>query len=587
MADVLPALSAAREAVREARAGRRDDDAEARRMQETLRWRTGVERAVADLSAALLESVPVEDISYRVLEHARRLTGSAFGYVGYIDPETGYLVSSTLTRDIWDACQVVGKDVVFQEFGGLWGWVLDHRTPLLTNAPEDDARSTGIPEGHLPIHRFLSAPALIDGELVGQIALANPDRDYTAEDLALVQRLASLYALAVQRRQMESRMADALRALGESEARFRSLFEAMTEGFALHEIVFDASGAPVDYVILDVNPAFERHTGLNAEAVVGRNASEVYETPTPPYLDVYAEVVATGEPVGFEIYYAPMQRYFRISAFSPGGSEFATVFADITKRRLAQQVLNERTEALARSNAELESFAYIASHDLREPLRKVQAFGDRLQTRYADVLDDRGVDYLGRMQGAARRMEALIDDLLTYSRVTTKAEPFETVDLNAVVAEAIADLEVRIEETGGQVEVGPLPAVDADRVQMRRLMQNLIGNALKFHKPAVAPVVAVTGEVVEVDAPPGDAPSGPVARITVADNGIGFDLKYADRIFAPFQRLHGRSTYEGTGMGLAICRKIATRHGGDVEVESRPGQGARFTVTLPVEQPEG
>ncbi len=587
MADVLPALSAAREAVREARAGRRDDDAEARRMQETLRWRTGVERAVADLSAALLESVPVEDISYRVLEHARRLTGSAFGYVGYIDPETGYLVSSTLTRDIWDACQVVGKDVVFQEFGGLWGWVLDHRTPLLTNAPEDDARSTGIPEGHLPIHRFLSAPALIDGELVGQIALANPDRDYTAEDLALVQRLASLYALAVQRRQMESRMADALRALGESEARFRSLFEAMTEGFALHEIVFDASGAPVDYVILDVNPAFERHTGLNAEAVVGRNASEVYETPTPPYLDVYAEVVATGDPVGFEIYHAPLQRYFRISAFSPGGSEFATVFADITKRRLAQQVLNERTEALARSNAELESFAYIASHDLREPLRKVQAFGDRLQTRYADVLDDRGVDYLGRMQGAARRMEALIDDLLTYSRVTTKAEPFETVDLNAVVAEAIADLEVRIEETGGQVEVGPLPAVDADRVQMRRLMQNLIGNALKFHKPAVAPVVAVTGEVVEVDAPPGDAPSGPVARITVADNGIGFDLKYADRIFAPFQRLHGRSTYEGTGMGLAICRKIATRHGGGIEVESRPGQGARFTVTLPVEQPEG
>ncbi len=550
--------------------------------QSGLRWRSEVERAVADLSAALIASEPVEDISYRVLEHARRLTGSAFGYVGYIDPETGHLVSSTMTRDIWDACEVAGKSVVFEEFGGLWGWVLDHHQPLLTNTPAADPRSSGIPEGHLPIRRFLSAPALIGGELVGQIALANPDRDYTDDDLALIQRLASLYALAVQRRQMESQMAAALEALGESDARFRSLFEAMTEGFALHKLIYDAAGAPIDYVILDVNPAYEQHTGLDADRVVGRKASEVYDTEEPPYLEEYARVAETGEAIGFEVYFASMERYFRISAFSPGDAEFATVFENITARRLAQEALTEKTAALARSNAELESFAYIASHDLREPLRKVQAFGDRLQNRYADVLDDRGLDYLGRMRGASQRMEALIDDLLVYSRVTTKAKPFETVDLNAVVADAVADLEMRIEETGGRVEVGPLPTLDADRVQIRRLMQNLIGNALKFHKPNVAPVVTVTGAIVE-----GETPIQRRARITVADNGIGLDLKYKERIFAPFQRLHGRSAYEGTGMGLAICRKIVTRHGGGISVASEPGAGARFAVTLPLDQEEG
>jgi signal transduction histidine kinase len=568
-------------AVRRAQTDRQHSE-ENRRIEQGLQWRSEVERAVADLSAALLESVPVDEISYRVLDHARRLTGSAFGYVGYIDAE-GRLVCPTMTRDIWDVCQVPDKDIIFDAFGGLWGWVLDHHESLMTNAPLEDPRSSGAPEGHLPIRRFLSAPALIGGELVGQIALANPTREYTDADLELVERLASLYALAIQRRKMESKMADALAALGESEQRFRSLFEAMTEGFALHEIVDGPSGAPIDYVIVDANPAYERHTGLVVDAVIGRRASEVYETGEPPYLETYAAVAETGEPVEFEVYHAPLDRYFRISAFSPADSQFATVFEDITERRLAEQALAEQKEALARSNAELESFAYIASHDLREPLRKVQAFGDRLQSRYEEALDDRGVDYLRRMQDAAHRMEALIDDLLTYSRVTTKAEPFETIDLNTVVEEAVADLEMRIEETAGRVEVGSLPVVDADRVQVRRLMQNLIGNALKFHKPETSPVVNVTGNVIDN----GEGVPGRMAVITVRDNGIGFDLKYKDRIFKPFQRLHGRSTYEGTGMGLAICRKIAARHGGDVEVESEPGQGSCFTVTLPLEQEGG
>lgn len=155
------------------------------------------------MARALIKPASVEEISYILLEHAKRITGSAFGYVGYIDPDTGYLVSSTMTRDIWEDCQVPDKDFIFKEFSGLWGWVLENRRPLLTNSPADDPRSSGVPEGHLPIRRFLSVPAMVGEELVGQVSLANPGRDYAARDLELVEHLASLYALAVQRRWRE------------------------------------------------------------------------------------------------------------------------------------------------------------------------------------------------------------------------------------------------------------------------------------------------------------------------------------------------------------------------------------------------
>jgi PAS domain S-box-containing protein len=232
-------------------------------------------------------------------------------------------------------------------------------------------------------------------------------------------------------------------------------------------------------------------------------------------------------------------------------------------------------DALRRSNSELEMFASVASHDLQEPLRKIQAFGDRLQTKFAATLGEQGREYLERMLAAAGRMRTLIDDLLTYSRVTTKAQPFAPVDLARVAREVVSDLEGRVQQTGGRVELGELPTVEADPLQMRQLLQNLAGNALKFHRPAEPPVVRVWGEVT-------DGPPGPHCRLYVKDNGIGFDEVYLDRIFQLFQRLHGRHEYEGTGMGLAICRKIAERHGGSITAHSAPGQGATFVVTLPL-----
>jgi signal transduction histidine kinase len=252
---------------------------------------------------------------------------------------------------------------------------------------------------------------------------------------------------------------------------------------------------------------------------------------------------------------------------------------EMAHRQRASEEIELMNVRLRISNRELQDFASVASHDLQEPLRKVQAFGDRLKTRSAAELGPEGLDYIDRMLSASARMKTLINDLLTFARVTSRAQPFTPVDLQAVAEQVISDLETRIEQTSATVNIGPLPTIDADVTQMRQILQNLIGNALKFSKPAQAPVVDVHAQVL------GQGERA-VVNLTVRDNGIGFDEKYSDRIFTVFQRLHGRQEYEGTGIGLAVCRKIAERHGGSIVASSKPGEGATFTVTLPVHPPD-
>lgn len=247
--------------------------------------------------------------------------------------------------------------------------------------------------------------------------------------------------------------------------------------------------------------------------------------------------------------------------------------------------LADANTELERSNRELQDFAYVASHDLQEPLRKIQAFGDRLKTKHSAELNPEAADYLDRMQRAARRMHNLINDLLTFSRVTTKAQPFVKTNLDIVAKEVIDDLEVRLQQSDGRVELSDLPTIEADPLQMRQLLQNLIANALKFHRDGVPPIIRIQGKPSR-DGQIGSNGDRNTQRyeITVSDNGIGFDEKYLDRIFTPFQRLHGRGEYEGTGIGLAVCRKIVERHGGTLTAKSRPGEGSTFIVNLPAKQ---
>ena len=251
--------------------------------------------------------------------------------------------------------------------------------------------------------------------------------------------------------------------------------------------------------------------------------------------------------------------------------------------------LQHMNAELARSNHELDQFASVASHDLQEPLRKIQAFGDRLMTKCHDSLDDQGRDYLQRMQAAAGRMQTLIRDILSFSRLAAKAKPFEPVNLNALIQEILSDLEARISQTRAFIEVGTLPTIEGDATQLGQLFQNLLVNALKFCKNGEFPMVTISADCLkEGTAHTSHVTNGqPKWRISVKDNGIGFEEEYAERIFGIFQRLHGRHEYEGTGIGLAICRKVAEHHGGTITAHSTPGQGATFLVTLPGKQGEG
>ena len=243
------------------------------------------------------------------------------------------------------------------------------------------------------------------------------------------------------------------------------------------------------------------------------------------------------------------------------------------ERLFAMNKLNNYAKELERSNAELTNFASIASHDLVEPLRKINAFGERLKRRLAHA-DDESVHDINRMQDGTVRMQGLIDDLLNYAKVTTKAQPFETVNINQIIDEALYCLEGSIYESKGVVEIEALPMVEADPIQIRQLFQNLIGNSLKYCEKGVAPVVHIFSQ---------PAPDDKI-NIFIKDNGIGFEEEYADKIFGLFRRLHGKGEYSGTGMGLAICRKIVERHGGTLRAESVLGEGSTFIVTLPKKQ---
>ncbi|WP_375769642.1 ATP-binding protein [Archangium gephyra] len=315
--------------------------------------------------------------------------------------------------------------------------------------------------------------------------------------------------------------------------------------------------------------------GLTPAEVVGKSFYHFTPPEDVEMVRSYARrVLATGEPVAYE--HRPTRpigpEWYGVQMGPIRSGEqvigFTVSLRDITEQKKTQLRLEQ-------SNRELESFASVASHDLQEPLRKIQTFSERLRVAYAGVLGPEGRDHLERLNNAAARMRKLIDDLLSYSRISSKAQTFLLVNLTDTARGVLGDLETAIERSGASVTIGELPAIEASPMQMRQLLQNLLSNALKFSRDGVAPVISLQATVhLETR----------LCELRVEDNGIGFDEKYLDRIFDVFQRLHGRGKYEGTGIGLAICRKIAERHGGSIRAQSTPGQGSTFIVTLPLRQ---
>jgi PAS domain S-box-containing protein len=365
-----------------------------------------------------------------------------------------------------------------------------------------------------------------------------------------------------------------------------------------HELILNSAGDGICGFDINgkatfVNPAAAQMTGWEVKELLGRTEQEIFGSnavtvgPEPEGKKSKDQAFRRRDGSVFlaELNKAPLLENGRAMGA-------VLMFKDITERRKAEEDLAQKADELARSNAELEQFAFVASHDLQEPLRKIQAFGDRLKTKCEKIELGEARDYLERMQNAAARMQTLINDLLAFSRVIRSSQPFVPVDLSAITKEVLSDLEVRIEKTGAQVDVGQLPKIDADPTQIRQLMQNLLSNALKFQPPDAQPVVKISSKTISVESwnQPSNGENGdPSAKnsmceISVEDNGIGFDEKHLEKIFAVFQRLHGRTEYEGTGVGLAVCRRIADGHNGSITARSQVGKGSTFIVTLPFHQ---
>ena len=288
-----------------------------------------------------------------------------------------------------------------------------------------------------------------------------------------------------------------------------------------------------------------------------------------PFIQTLNEVQFNGKRKNLEIHLD--NQVFVFSIVSIPAMNYCNIYGqDITERKKAESKIEQYAKALERSNNALQEFASIASHDLQEPPRKIITFGNQLK-HIPGNSDKRSEDYLNRMQQTAARMQTLILDLLRYSQVHTEAKPPRQINLRNIVDEVIEILEKRISETRGTIIIDSLPALHAQDFQMRELFQNLIGNALKYHREGVYPVIKIKSCQME----------NQHWKITVEDNGIGFDEKHKNKIFSPFHRLHGRSAYEGTGMGLAICKKIVDRHRGTITAQSTPEKGSTFIIILP------
>jgi len=308
--------------------------------------------------------------------------------------------------------------------------------------------------------------------------------------------------------------------------------------------------------------------------VLGKKVTEVIpgtKESYPELFEIYGRVALTGVPEKFEIDFKPLEAWFSISVYSTEREYFAAVFDNITERKRAEDALKKRTEELARSNAELEQFIYIASHYLQEPLRTVSNFSQLLAKRYKGELDAKADPFIGFIVDGTTRMQQMIDDLLEYSRVSTRTKPFESTDCETVLDQALANVKEAVEESGALVTHDPLPTVMADASQLVQLFQNLLSNAIKFRKEKTSITVSAVQRRNEW-------------LFSVKDNGIGIAPEFMEHIFKMFEHEHASTEYPGTGVGLAICKKIVERHGGRIWVESEQGKGSTFYFTIPAKR---
>ena len=375
--------------------------------------------------------------------------------------------------------------------------------------------------------------------------------------------------------------------LERSSQRLSTVINTTQAGFFMGSPVLDAAGVIVDFRFTLVNQILASFAGEEAQNLVGQLGSRSFAGyRSNGLLERFRGVYLSGEQQQFDFHYkgarADVWVHIMINRI---GEEILGAFTDITHIKKLQLQLEQNIEELKRSNAYLGEFAHAASHDLKEPIRKISTFADRLQGSLQDRMTEAEAGVFNRMQMAAQRMHLLVEDLLTYSQMSEAPLQKEAVDLNKKLQLVLSDLELQFEEKGATIQAEPLPVVMGYRRQLQQLLQNLVSNALKYSKKDTAPRIVIRAKQLsgsEVHRQlPGAVADKVYHLIEVQDNGIGFEQQYADRIFSMFQRLHGRSEYEGTGIGLSIARKVVENHGGYIRATSTPGEGATFSFLLP------
>ncbi len=555
---------------------------------ERLQWEMTMQSALAGLYEPLVaRDSSIADVAAIVLEQAKSLTDSEHGYVSEIDPDTRDMTSHTLTFMMGESCRVAEKEGAVFPCGAdglyakLWGHSLNTRQGFFTNAPRSHPSTGGIPEGHIPIRRFLSAPVTLGAQLVGQIALANPGRDYTERDLHAIERLAEFYALAIQRKRSEE-------ALRKSEENFRQLAENIEEVFW--------STLPGDpRRIAYLSPVFESVWGISREEVYTnplRWRESVHPEDRDRVVALYTDFVEN--PGEYNIEYRlerpdgsvrwVWDRAFAIYDDDGGIYRIAGLAQDITQR-VADQ------EKQAQLMEEIRHFAYIVSHDLRAPLTNLGGFCEELD--YAmellrPVVEDalpslpeerrREVEIALRedfpeavtfIKSSTGRMHGLIDAILKLSRLGRSELTIERIDMNALIRETLGMMAHQINQGGVTVHVDDLPDAHADRIAMEQITANLISNAIQYLDSDRPGRLEITG-----------AGFSDETVIRVADNGIGIPEEHIGRIFEIFHRV-GQTDAPGEGMGLSYVRTLVRRHGGRIWCESQPGVGSTFTFTIP------
>jgi len=472
----------------------------------------------------------------------------------------------------------------------------------------------GMPHGHLPVRSYLAVPVISrSGEVLGGLFFGHPDTGiFTESAERIVVGIAAQAAIAIDNSRLyskaEKEIAERKRAeeeihqlnqtleqrvtertaqleatnvdLVRSRAELKSLFESIDEGYCIIEMLFDDQDLPVDYRFLIINPAFEKQTGL--VGAQGRRMLELAPGHETYWFETYGRIALTGEPARFQNYAEQLKRWFDVYAFrygDPENRQVAILFSDITERKNSEDQINRlnlnlqlHATKLEAANKELEAFSYSVSHDLRAPLRHIDGFAGLLLRTDSHLLSQRGRGYVNQITDSAKQMGMLVDDLLVFSRMARSEMNFGAVDLQQMAADTVQSLQrEEAKDRAINWKVEGLPIVHGDRPMLRQVFVNLLSNAVKYSRPRNPAEIEVgcyhdtSDELV----------------IFVRDNGVGFEMEYAHKLFGVFQRLHRAEDFEGTGIGLANVRRIVTRHGGRTWAEGKPGVGATLYFSLP------